>query len=49
MIIPIKIDLPKQIECKIQMTDAAIKGQTAASSYKPALLKWCKCSSASIY
>ena len=36
---PIKIDLPNQIECKIQMTDAAIKGQTAASSYKPALLE----------
>ena len=36
---PIKIDLPNQIECKIKMTDAAIKGQTAASSYKPALLE----------
>ena len=31
--IPIKIDLPNQIECKIESTDAAIKGQTAASSY----------------
>ena len=28
--IPIKIDLPNQIECKIESTDAAIKGQTAA-------------------
>ena len=37
--IPIKIDLPNQIECKIESTDAAIKGQTAASSYKPALLE----------
>ena len=36
--LPIKIDLPNQIECKIETTDAAIKGQTAASSYKPALL-----------
>ena len=35
---PIKIELPNQIECKIETTDAAIKGQTAASSYKPALL-----------
>ncbi len=37
--LPIKIDLPNQIECKIEITDAAIKGQTAASSYKPALLE----------
>ena len=37
--IPIKIDLPNQIESKIETTDAAIKGQTAASSYKPALLE----------
>ncbi len=36
---PIKIDLPNQIECKIETTDAVIKGQTAASSYKPALLE----------
>ena len=36
--LPIKIDLPNQIECKVERTDAAIKGQTAASSYKPALL-----------
>ena len=35
---PIKIDLPNQIECKIETTDAAIKGQTVSSSYKPALL-----------
>ncbi len=37
--IPIKIDLPNQIESKIETTDVAIKGQTAASSYKPALLE----------
>jgi elongation factor P len=37
--LPIKIDLPNQIESKIKTTDAAIKGQTAASSYKPALLE----------
>ena len=37
--VPITIDLPNQIECKIETTDAAIKGQTAASSYKPALLE----------
>ena len=37
--VPIKIYLPNQIECKIETTDAAIKGQTAASSYKPALLE----------
>ena len=37
--LPIKINLPNQIECKIETTDAAIKGQTAASSYKPALLE----------
>ena len=35
---PIKIELPNQIQCKIETTDASIKGQTAASSYKPALL-----------
>ena len=37
--LPIKIDFPNQIESKIETTDAAIKGQTAASSYKPALLE----------
>ena len=35
---PISIDLPNNIECVIDITDAAIKGQTAASSYKPATL-----------
>jgi elongation factor P len=35
---PINITLPNQIECKIDITDAAIKGQTVSSSYKPATL-----------
>ena len=35
---PISIDLPNNVECTIDITDAAIKGQTAASSYKPATL-----------
>ena len=36
---PIKIHLPNQIECKIETTDAALKGQTVSSSYKPATLE----------
>jgi len=35
---PLSIELPNNIECIIDVTDAAIKGQTAASSYKPATL-----------
>ena len=35
---PISIELPNNIECIIKSTDAAIKNQTASSSYKPALL-----------
>ncbi len=35
---PLSIDLPKNIECTIETTDAVVKGQTAASSYKPAKL-----------
>ena len=35
---PISVDLPNQITCKIEITDAAIKGQTVSSSYKPAKL-----------
>ena len=35
---PISLDLPNQVECKINTTDAAIKGQTVSSSYKPATL-----------
>ena len=36
--IPLKIDLPNQISCKIESTDVALKGQTVSSSYKPAIL-----------
>ena len=36
--IPISVDLPNQITCKIELTDAALKGQTVSSSYKPAKL-----------
>jgi len=35
---PISVELPKQIKCKIESTDAALKGQTVSSSYKPATL-----------
>ena len=36
---PMSVELPKQINCKIDTTDAAIKGQTVSSSYKPAVLE----------
>ena len=36
---PISVDLPNQIKCKIETTDAALKGQTVSSSYKPATLE----------
>jgi len=35
---PISVELPNNIECIIESTDAVVKGQTAASSYKPAKL-----------
>ena len=35
---PISVDLPNQVICKIESTDAALKGQTVSSSYKPAVL-----------
>tara|TARA_B100000989_G_scaffold1138_1_gene728 strand:- start:289 stop:849 length:561 start_codon:yes stop_codon:yes gene_type:complete len=35
---PILVDLPNQVKCKIETTDAALKGQTVSSSYKPAIL-----------
>ncbi len=35
---PLTIDLPNQINCKIETTDVALKGQTVSSSYKPATL-----------
>ena len=36
--LPISIDLPNQVTCKVEVTDAALKGQTVSSSYKPAVL-----------
>ena len=36
---PLSILLPNQLNCIIETTDAAIKGQTVSSSYKPAVLK----------
>ena len=36
--IPISIELPNQVQCKIDVTDVALKGQTVSSSYKPATL-----------
>ena len=36
---PLTVDLPTSVELKIKNTDAAIKGQTASSSYKPATLE----------
>ena len=35
---PISVDLPNQVNCKIDSTDVALKGQTVSSSYKPAIL-----------
>jgi len=35
---PISIELPNQVHCKIETTEAALKGQTVSSSYKPATL-----------
>jgi len=37
--VPLSVDLPSSVELKIESTDAAIKGQTASSSYKPATLE----------
>ena len=36
--IPLSVDLPNQVNCKIDTTEAALKGQTVSSSYKPAIL-----------
>ena len=36
---PISVNLPNQVNCKIQSTDVALKGQTVSSSYKPAILE----------
>ena len=35
---PMFVDLPNQVTCKIDTTEAALKGQTVSSSYKPAVL-----------
>ena len=35
---PISIELPNQVNCKIETTDVSLKGQTVSSSYKPATL-----------
>ena len=35
----LSVDLPSSVELTIATTDAAIKGQTASSSYKPATLE----------
>ena len=35
---PLSVNLPNQIQCEIDSTDAALKGQTVSSSYKPAVL-----------
>ena len=36
---PISVLLPNQINCKVDTTDVALKGQTVSSSYKPAILE----------
>ena len=35
---PLTVELPNQVTCIIEVTDAALKGQTVSSSYKPATL-----------
>ena len=35
---PISVELPSQVEATIVEADAVVKGQTASSSYKPAVL-----------
>ena len=36
---PLSIEFPNQVQCKIETTDVALKGQTVSSSYKPATLE----------
>jgi elongation factor P len=36
---PLSVELPSSVQLIITSTDAAIKGQTASSSYKPATLE----------
>ncbi len=35
---PLSISLPEQVTCRVEETEPTVKGQTAASSYKPATL-----------
>lgn len=35
---PISVELPLQVTCTVVETEPVVKGQTAASSYKPAIL-----------
>ena len=35
----LSVNLPSSVELTIESTDASIKGQTASSSYKPAVLE----------
>ncbi len=35
---PLIVELPNHVTCTIETTDAALKGQTVSSSYKPATL-----------
>ena len=35
---PVSVELPQQVEATIVEADAVVKGQTASSSYKPAIL-----------
>ena len=35
---PVSVELPQQVEATIVEADAVVKGQTASSSYKPAVL-----------
>ncbi len=36
---PISVDMPKQVELEVRETEPVVKGQTAANSYKPAMLE----------
>ena len=35
---PMSVELPNHVTCEVETTDAALKGQTVSSSYKPAIL-----------
>ncbi len=36
---PLSVTLPDTVVCRIEMADPVVKGQTASSSYKPAILE----------